>query len=75
MLIALATIAFFALCWGGAQMIMHNTPWALWVIPAALGIALAIVIAARIGQRLAHEQMLMMRAALRDALGFDQEPK
>jgi len=70
--LALAVIAFFALCWGGAQMIMNNRPWALWVIPGALVIALVIVAAARIGQRLAHEQMLLMRAALRQALGIDR---
>lgn len=69
--LTLATIAFFALCWGGAQMIMHNPPWALWVIPVTLAIALAIVVAARIGQRLAHEQMLQMRGALRAALGVE----
>jgi len=69
--LTLAVIAFFAFCWGGAQMIMNKSPWAFWVIPVAIVIALAIVVAARIGQRLAQEQMLMMRAALREALGID----
>ena len=69
--LALATVAFFALCWGVAQLTLGRSPWALWVIPAALLIALAIVLAARIGQRLAHAQMLAIRAALREALGID----
>lgn len=69
--LSLATISFFALCWGGAQLMMHNAPMALWVLPVTLAIALAIVVAARIGQKLAHEQMLLMRAALRHALGIE----
>jgi len=71
--LALATISFFAMCWGGAQLIMDNPPRALWVLPGTLTIAISIVVAARIGQRLAHEQMLMMRAALREALGIEQK--
>ena len=69
--LSLATIAFFALCWGVAQLMIDQRPWALWVIPITLVIALAIVAAARVGQRLAHEQMLMMRTALREALSID----
>jgi hypothetical protein len=72
--LALATIAFLALCWGAAQLTLGRTPRALWIIPATLVIALAIALAARIGQRLAHEQMLMVRAALRQALGIDPDP-
>lgn len=69
--LTLTVIAFFALCWGGAQIIMNNSPWMLWIIPVTILIALAIVVAARIGQRLAHEQMLMMRAVLREALAIN----
>ncbi len=68
--LALGTIAFFALCWGIAQVAMGQRPWAMWVIGAAAIIAMGIVLAARVGQRLAQEQMLLMRSALRDALGI-----
>lgn len=70
--LALAIIAFFALCWGGAQLIMRSAPWALWVIPITGLIGLSIVLAARIGQRLAHEQMLMIRTSLLQALGIER---
>lgn len=69
--LALGTIALFALCWGVAQWTIGRPPHALWVVPLMLLLGLSIVAAARVGQRLAHEQMLLMRAALREALGID----
>jgi len=71
--LALATIAFFALCFGVSQWLAGEAPTALWALPITLAIALAIVLAARVGQTLAHEQMLLIRAALRKALGIEPD--
>ncbi|MCB9839138.1 MAG: hypothetical protein H6813_07360 [Phycisphaeraceae bacterium] len=72
--LALGTIAVFALCWGVAQWTIRQPPHALWIVPACALLGLAIVAAARLGQSLAREQMLLMRAALRSALGIESVP-
>ncbi|HED53572.1 MAG TPA: hypothetical protein ENJ00_05155 [Phycisphaerales bacterium] len=55
--LALVSAALFGACFAGAQFLLHQSPWAVWVVVASALIGLAMWISALIGQRLAHEQM------------------
>jgi hypothetical protein len=56
--LALAVTAFFACIFGLAQTLAGESAWAFWVMPACAVIAVLLWIAARTGQRLAHQQMV-----------------
>ncbi|MEM1445832.1 MAG: hypothetical protein AAGF84_07250 [Planctomycetota bacterium] len=66
--LSLVVIAFFALMWAAAQLLLGNTPHALWV---TLGCGLCVALlwwVSLAGQRLAYEQMFEMRHALEERL-------
>lgn len=50
-----------AACWGGAQLTMHEAPWAFLGVPIALALAGFTYGAAFIGQGLGGEDMFMLR--------------
>ena len=59
--LALACIGTGAACYGGAQMIMNETPWAFVGVPVALALAAFTYGAAFIGQGLGGEDMYTLR--------------
>jgi hypothetical protein len=66
-----AVTAFFGLIgltFGVSQLGLDQDPWALWVVPAAAALGGAFYAVALMGQRLAHEQMVMLRGFLEECL-------
>lgn len=59
--LALACVGIGAACWGGAQMILKDPPWAFVGVPIALLLAGFTYGAAFIGQGLGAEDMYTMR--------------
>lgn len=59
--LVLAIVAIGAACYGGAQMILHVTPWAFVGVPAALALAGFTYGAAFIGQGLGSADMYELR--------------
>jgi hypothetical protein len=59
--LALACIGTGAACYGGAQLIMKETPWAFVGVPIALALAAFTYGAAFIGQGLGSEDMYTLR--------------
>jgi len=66
--IALATIALFSAVWAFAQATLGKEMTALWVVGGAILVAGVMFWSARVGQRLAREQMHRLRDAVRAAL-------
>jgi hypothetical protein len=76
----LASYGFLA-CAGGfaallslSQLAAGQSPWGLWVTGAALLLSLGPYMASRIGQRLAADQMELLRCFLRESLGLVHMP-
>ncbi len=67
--LALGSLAIFAACFAGAQMFLGHSQWAWWIVLASLLIALGMWVAAIIGQRAAHDQMIDLRTRLEEAVG------
>jgi hypothetical protein len=69
--LSLIVIASLAAMFALAQVTIDQAPTALWVVPIALALAAGVYWMSLIGQRLAHEQMVLLHghvdAALRDA--------
>ena len=53
----LGTTALFAACFALAQSMLSQPPWAWWVAGVAALMMLAMFLIAKLGQRLANEQM------------------
>ena len=68
-----ASVVFATACgvWGMAQMILHRTPWALYLAPLAAVFAGLVYGASFVGQGLGSEQMYRVRAFLEEALADD----
>jgi len=60
--LTLAIVAIAGLCYGGAQIIVDETPWAFVLAPVAVALALFTYGAAFIGQGLGSEDMYELRA-------------
>ncbi len=57
-----ACCLFGALIFAFVQWMMGNTPWALLVVPAAIGVIIALHIASLIGQGWSRDQMQLLRS-------------
>ena len=66
--LALLTTAAGAAMWGAAEIALKRPPLAFWIIPACVAVLALMWWVSAIGQRLAHEQMDAMRAAVEAAL-------
>lgn len=53
----LGTVALFAACYAGAQMMIGQGAWAWWVALGAIAVMLVMFVFAKLGQRLASDQM------------------
>ena len=53
----LGTTALFAACFALAQTMLSQSPWAWWVAGVAAALMLAMFLIAKLGQRLAEDQM------------------
>lgn len=53
----LGTVVMFAVCYAGAQMMIGQSAWAWWVALGAVLAMLVMFVFAKLGQRLAAEQM------------------
>ncbi len=62
--LALFTIAFVALMWGCAELVMRKTPIALWVIPACFLVLVVMWLISAAGQKLATDEMTRMHQAV-----------
>lgn len=60
--------AVFGAFYGVAQLMIDESPWALWSIPIAVALVALIYTAAGIGQRLGHDQVDVLHEFLQDAL-------
>jgi len=67
---AIGFATLFASMLGVSQLQMGKTPWALLALPIGLVLAAAPYAAARVGQRLAADQMELLRCFLGSALGL-----
>jgi len=65
--------ACFGLIFGLVQVSLDMSPWALWVVPAAVLICGILLGVSRTGQKLAEAQMVMMNRFLLDCLADEQE--
>lgn len=60
--LGLACVGIGTACWGGAQLIMNETPWAFVGVPITLALAAFTYGAAFIGQGLGAEDMYALRS-------------
>ncbi|MFG0274181.1 MAG: hypothetical protein ACF8QF_03905 [Phycisphaerales bacterium] len=66
--IALATTALFCAVWAGAQLAIGGRPTMVWGVAAAVVVGGLMAWSARVGQRLAREQMHRLHDAVCGAL-------
>lgn len=60
--LSLGVLTFFSAVMGVSQQIAQEAGWAWWLIPVWLVIGLSFWIASQVGQRLANEQMHVLKA-------------
>jgi hypothetical protein len=53
--------ALFGLMWGMSQMTLGQSPTAFWWVPVSLVLSSGVYFAARVGQKLSAEQMIILR--------------
>ena len=66
--LALVVVGFFALMMGISQQLAQQSPWAYWVIPGCLAIAVILWLASQAGQRLANAEMRRMKEVIESCL-------
>lgn len=66
---SLGVLAFLAVMFGAAQMIMGNSPWALWFLIVLGVIAGSMYWASLVGQKIAHDQMQLLYRVTLETLG------
>ena len=70
--LSIAVIAFFAAMFGVSQQLSGQSPWAYYVIPGVLLLALILWFAAKTGQNLAQDEMKQMKARVEACLNEKQ---
>ena len=70
---SLIVIAAFALIWGTSQWMLDQRPTALWVGLACAVLVVVLWCVAQFGQKLAHEQMHMIRDTVRGIMPSVQD--
>jgi hypothetical protein len=71
-----AAVGFFTLMgliFGLSQMMIDQTPWALWSFPAGVGIILIIYMVARAGRAIGSEQMHMLHRHYQAIVGTEEK--
>lgn len=63
----------FAGIWGFAQLIVHQSPWGLWVMAAMAGLAALLYLGAQLGQKLGAWQTFQLHQAYQTAAGRPAE--
>jgi len=58
--------ALLGLMWGMSQMTLGQTPYAFWVVPISLILTGGVYFAARVGQKLSAEQMVILREFIKN---------
>ncbi len=66
--LALCVIVFFLCVIGMSQFLANEYPWGFWGIPLCLVIAVVIWIVSQAGQRLAHDEMVMLKQMVESAV-------
>lgn len=66
--LAIGVLMFFAMMFGVSQQLSKQSPWAYYVIPIGLVIALVLWFASKAGQKLAHDEMAQMKSKLEQSL-------
>ena len=66
--LALSVVAFFALVFASAQLLLGTAPWAAGIALGCVGVGAGMWWAAQVGQGLASAQMELLRAAFDEAL-------
>lgn len=64
----LGVVTLFALMWGLAQWSLHQPPHALWALPFTIGGFIMAYLSSKAGQRLAHDEMLILKDFIDAAL-------
>ncbi|MCF7686807.1 MAG: hypothetical protein K9M98_13495 [Cephaloticoccus sp.] len=65
----IGSVGMFAGILGGCQCVLGQPAWGLWILGTMLVIAAGMLLAARIGQRLAAPQMALLHAIYESAVG------
>lgn len=71
--LTLGTLVFFAAFFAVAQSLIGQGTWGWWVTGAALAGLLVMWLVAKLGQRLAQDQMLELRHTLESILGATED--
>lgn len=66
--LSIGVIVFFAIMFGVSQQLSGQSPWAYYVIPIGLIIAMILWFAAKAGQNLAQDEMQTMKSVLEHCL-------
>lgn len=66
-------IGMFAGIWGFAQVMVHQSPWGLWVLGAMAGLAALLYLGAQLGQKLGAWQTFQLHQAYQNAVGHPAE--
>ena len=73
--LALTTAALFLFTFGGVQLLLEESPWALWLGGLALALVVVVWIGAQIGKRLAAPQTAMLRHFVEDCFELGAEER
>lgn len=69
--LAMLVLSFFSAMIGVSQVLAKQPAFGFWLIPIWLGVCGCLWIASQIGQRLAHDQMRMLKKLIENAIGND----
>jgi len=68
---AMMVVIMIGACFGLSQWWIDQRPTALWAVPAAVGVSACFYIASQIGQKLAHDEMVMLDEFLQKTVEAD----
>lgn len=67
--LSISVLVFFALMFGVSQQMAGEMPWAYYVIPGLLVLAVLIWFASKAGQKMAQSEMARMKLKIQECLG------
>lgn len=71
--LAIGVLVFFAIMLGVSQQLTGLSPWAYFAVPVGAAIAFALWLASQAGQKLAHQEMHLMKSMIEECLQIDQQ--
>ena len=73
--LAMMVLTFFSVMIGVSQLLARQVAFGFWLIPVWLGVCVCLWIASQVGQRLAQDEMRLLKSLTEDAIEHGATPE